>query len=237
MQYQNLSWDTEFFGFGVARISESSLSDSELSALLMELKINGVRLVYWPSTRMIDELIVSQYSGFLADIKHTFVVDFGALNYEKFTSTKNVEPYRETMSIRDLENLATQSSEYSRFSVDKKISRMKLAELYNIWIKRSLKKEIAEEVLVIRDCDRTTGMITLGNKNGRGDIGLIAVHNNYRGKQYGEKLVRASQLWFRSNGYQVGQVVTQGANIPACNLYRKCDYTVETVEYFYHFWL
>ena len=74
-------------------------------------------------------------------------------------------------------------------------------------------------------------------KNKVRDIGLIAVNRNYRGKRFGEMLVRHAQYWFINNGYNIGQVVTQGTNIPACNLYKKCGYSVEKVEYFYHFWL
>ena len=80
-------------------------------------------------------------------------------------------------------------------------------------------------------------MVTLGEKNLRGDIGLIAVHPDHRGKKMGENLVYAAQTWFRSHGYTEGQVVTQGRNNAACNLYTKCGYVVEKEEYFYHIWL
>ena len=80
-------------------------------------------------------------------------------------------------------------------------------------------------------------MVTLGNKNGKGDIGLLAVGADYRGRNYGRILVQAAQKWFLTNGYQEGQVITQGDNYPAYHLYEKCGYSVEKVEYFYHFWL
>ena len=237
MQYQMLDWDTDFFGVKVARINELSLNQNHLSEFFSELKTKGVNLIYWPSSQEIEEVIVKRYNGILADKKTIFAVDLGSLNFEKFISTDIVEPFTQSMSVSDLQDLAIQSGEYSRFSVDEKIPREKFVGLYNIWINRSLSKEIAEEVLVIRDGKRVAGMVTLGNKNGRGDIGLIAVDGNYRGKQYGEKLVRAAQGWFVKNGYEFGQVVTQGTNVPACNLYKKCDYSIEKVEYFYHFWL
>jgi len=236
MQYQILDWDTDFFGVTVARITEPDLNEQELSEILSELKGKGVDLVYWPSSRKIEEVLVKQYGGILADKKTTFAIDLGSLNYEKCISTDIVEAFTQSMRISDIQDLAIQSGEYSRFVVDEKIPREKFVGLYNIWINRSLSKEIAEEVLVIRDGKRVVGMVTLGNKNGRGDIGLVAVDRNYRGKQYGQKLVHASQRWFIDSGYEFGQVVTQAANIPACNLYKKCGYSVEAVEYFYHFW-
>jgi dTDP-4-amino-4,6-dideoxy-D-galactose acyltransferase len=85
--------------------------------------------------------------------------------------------------------------------------------------------------------DRATGMITCGNKKGRGDIGLLAVDASQRGQGLGAKLVRGAQRWFVQNGFGVGQVVTQGSNRAACELYARCGYRVESVEYFYHIWL
>jgi dTDP-4-amino-4,6-dideoxy-D-galactose acyltransferase len=80
-------------------------------------------------------------------------------------------------------------------------------------------------------------MVTLGEKEKRADIGLIAVNTNYRGKKIGETLVRASQMWSIEQGYKFAQVVTQGSNAAACSLYKKCGYALEKVEFFYHFWL
>lgn len=237
MQYQILEWDTVFFGITVARINEPDLDDLELSEILSELKTKDVSLVYYPSSRELEDIIVSLYGGILVDRKTTFTTDFKHLNYDEYISTDIVEPFTSLMSIQEIESLSIQSGEYSRFVVDKRISREKFVSLYNIWINRSLQKEIAEEVLVIRDSERIVGMVTLENQNGRGDIGLIAVDRDYRGKQYGLKLVHAAQHWFIKNRYQFGQVVTQGANVPACNLYKKCGYSVESIEYLYHFWL
>jgi len=214
MQYQILDWDTDFFGVTVARINEPILNEIKLSDILLELKAEGVTLVYWPSSQKFEKEIVKRLGGILADNKTTFSMGFRSLNIEDCVSTDIVEVYNESMPIKDIEDLAIQSGEYSRFAVDQNIPLEKFVALYNIWIKRSLRKEIAEEVLVIREDKRVVGMVTLGNKNGRGDIGLIAVDRNYRGKQYGEKLVRAAQRWFVKHGYEFGQVVTQGMNTP-----------------------
>lgn len=236
MQYQMLDWDTNFFGMAVARITEPDLNEQELSDTLAELKAKGVALAYWPSIRECGKDAIKQFGGNLADNKTTFAMDFRALSFGEVVSTDIVESYTQSMPLKEIEDLAIQSGEYSRFAVDRNIPRDKFVALYSLWINRSLRKEIAEEVLVIREGERVVGLVTLGDKNGRGDIGLIAVDRNYRGKKYGEKLVRAAQRWFVKNGYEFGQVVTQGMNLPACNLYKKCGYSVENVEYFYHFW-
>jgi dTDP-4-amino-4,6-dideoxy-D-galactose acyltransferase len=237
MPYQMLDWDSELLNLAVARIDDPAINAQELLVSLSELKQKHVRLVYWSSDKECNDEILKRFSGILADRKTTFVIDLRTVDFSLCVPFDDVEPYTPGMPISDIHDLAIQSGEHSRFAVDPNIPRDRFIALYNIWMTRSLGKEIAGEVLVIREGNRVVGMVTLGEKKGRGDIGLIAVDRNSRGKKYGEKLVRASQQWFVKHGYEFGQVVTQGTNISACNLYRKCGYSVEKVEYFYHFWL
>ena len=224
-------------GVSVAQITESIIQPQQLLEILFELKAKGARLVYWAAKQECKNNIVKKFGGTLVDHKTTFVANFKTVKYDTFNFPDIVEPYTTSMPMLDIEDLAIQSGKFSRFAVDQNIPQEKFMALYKIWIQHSLRKEIAEEILIIREGDRVVGMITLGNKNGRGDIGLVAVDENSRRKRYGEILVRAAQQWFLKNGYEFGQVVTQGMNIPACNLYKKCGYSVESVDFFYHFWL
>lgn len=237
MQYQILEWDSDFFRIKVAQITPPNLSQHKLAAIISELKKQDVKLVYWSSGQECNNDAVSKLCGSLVDRKTTFAIDFSSLDLKNIITTDMVEPFTDSMPVEALESLAIQSGEYSRFAIDSNLPKEKFFALYKTWINRSLRKEIANEVLVIRDADQIAGMVTLGEKNKRGDIGLIAVHKDFRGRKYGEKLVRAAQRWFITNGFEFGQVVTQGQNIAACNLYKKCGYSVEQIEYFYHFWL
>ena len=235
MKYQILNWDTEFFGIKIAKITESNLDKLELENVLSDLKKEGVKLVYWAADKKYD-YITKLFEGRLVDIKTTFAIDFESLNLNNDYSTI-IEAYSSDMNTSELEDLAIQSGEHSRFAVDPNFKREKFVSLYKEWIKKSISGEIAKEVFVIRESNKIVGMITLDEKNGKGNIGLLAVDKSSRGKKYGENLVRATQLWFRENGYTIGQVVTQGKNIAACNFYKKCGYSVDKIEYFYHFWL
>lgn len=237
MQHEILNWDSEFLGITVARINKPDLSEHKLSDILYELMKDGVNLVYWLSNRKLEDNIIKQFNGNLVDKKTTFSINFRVQNIDNLLPSDRVKPYTSLMSINDVICLAIQSGEYSRFSVDQNIPRERFEALYNRWIQRSINKEIAEEVLVIQNNNRIAGVITLGNKNGRADIGLLAVDKNHRGKKYGEMLICAAQHWFVKKGYEFGQVETQGTNIPACNIYKKQGYTIEKEEYFYHFWL
>jgi dTDP-4-amino-4,6-dideoxy-D-galactose acyltransferase len=235
--YQLLVWDTRFFGVTVAKILSLSLKQEEIREILVDMGRNGVKLAYWQSNKKIVDNKAKTLGAQFVNRRALFEVDFQSLNPGKFISTDTVERYTSSMSVVELEALAIQSGEYSRFSVDPNVPRDKFENLYKIWIRNSLNKESANEVLVIREGKSIVGMVTLGERNGKGDIGLIAVDSNYRGRKFGEKLVRAAQDWFIRNNYRSGQVITQIENIPACNLYKKCGYSITEVVYCYHFWL
>lgn len=236
MQYQILEWDSDFFGIKIARILNPSLTAQELSIILSRLKHQRVRLVYWPSDQQHDYSVIMNLQGNHVDTKTTFYINFRDLKeLDRSITSDIVESYSENMPVEEIEKLAIESGEYSRFAVDPNFSRANFTDLYKLWINKCLRKEMALEVLVIRDGNHIVGMVTIGEKRGRGNIGLIAVHRQYRSKHYSKKLVLAAHKWFVENGYNDGQVVTQMQNIPACNLYKKLGYTVEKLEYFYHF--
>lgn len=236
MKYQLLTWDSDFFGIKVAKINQATLQQEDLAKLLSQMKNEKIDLIYWPTAKEQKSVpILQRYSGALVDQKVTFVIPLQ--ESASSSATKSiVEVYTESMPFNDLESLAVQSGSFSRFSIDKHISNEKFEELYKIWIKRSLQKEIAEQVLVIREERQVVGMITVTKKNKRGEIGLLAVDKNSRGKKYGQLLIKAAQKWFIQQGITTGQVVTQGMNYPACALYQKCGYGLEKTEYYYHFW-
>jgi len=237
MRFAVLDWDTAFFGVKIARIDSPLLTTSQLAETLSELKGSAVELVYWPSARECNFAEMKRLGGYLLDTKTTFLVDPRADGPKGPVLAEGVELYAKSMPLSDLEALAVQGGEHSRFARDPRVPREKFVALYKSWIGRSVAKEIAREVLVIREGDRVVGMVTLGERDGRGEIGLIAVDTNSRGRGYGRKLVHAAQRWFANEQLVLGQVVTQGKNLEACSLYASCGYSVEKVEYFYHFWL
>jgi len=136
-----------------------------------------------------------------------------------------------------LEHLAVEAGIYSRFRVDPRIPKEKCADLYSRWIRNSTNRQLADAVLVARQSGKIVGMVTVGVKNGAGDIGLIATDASVRGNKLGSALVLAAQEWARKRGLKRAQVVTQGENTAACKLYEKCGYRAARTENFYHFWI
>ena len=235
MDYQLLTWDTEFFETKTGRIIPTSLQENQLASILAEMRQKGFQLVYWASDLQYA-YDFQPYSGILVDKKTTFEINLDNINLDNIPLPKT-EPYSSSLPFSQLEKLAVQSGAFSRFALDNRFPHEKFTALYKTWIRKSVSGEMANEVLVIRQHDHIAGMVTLSNKNGIGDIGLIAVDKKFRGRKFGQQLIWDAQRWFILHGCHTAQVVTQGDNLPACRLYEKCGYHDIKIEFYYHFWL
>lgn len=235
MDYQLLTWDTDFFGIKTGKIIPASLDEDQIASILTVMRREGFYLVYWAADHLC-EFDNKKNSGQLVDKKTSYQIDLQDIYPENLPLPKT-EPHRNSLPISQLEELAVQSGLFSRFARDKRFPRAKFIALYKTWIRKSISGEMADEVLVIREIDRIVGMVTLSKKNSRGNIGLIAVDEEFRGRKLGQQLVWDAFRWFIEQDCKTARVVTQGDNLPACRLYEKCGYQKILIEFFYHFWL
>lgn len=229
-----LEWDTEFFGFRVGRISGPVIEDAQVEHIQSLVQQRESKLTYLSSAVPLPESIhhIHGLDISLVDRKTTYVkkVDSGAYSSWSIASLQ-AEDANETLL-----QLAIQSGVYSRFNVDQRISQERFEELYRRWMINSLNRTIAKDVLVVRVEQDIAGFVTIGEKNQRADIGIIAVDGVFRGQGLGRSLMKAAEHWAHQWGYDTIQVVTQGENIPACQLYESCGYQVDSIEFFYHIW-
>lgn len=227
-----LEWDTEHLGIPTAKIT------SITPEILAEAKQAGIKLIYFVASQEneSDILLAKKLGGILVDHKITYLIDL-ALKKNMVPTDPWVQSYSETKPSNDLIHLAYESGNYSRFRNDPKLTETQFKNIYKTWITNSVNHSIADDVLVISEHNKLLGMVTVGEKNGRGDIGLLAVAESARGKNIGTTLVHAAQHYFIQKNYSQSQVVTQQENIPACKLYEKCGYEIEKIEYFFHFWV
>jgi dTDP-4-amino-4,6-dideoxy-D-galactose acyltransferase len=235
MDYKYLPWDSEFFDRKTGIILPPVLDTNHLASLLSEMRTAGYILVYWSADRICDSDL-DPLGGKLVDKKTTFGIDLEKVDLKKIPPP-NTQPFTSGMPISRLEDLALASGEYSRFTVDPKFSYREFASLYRTWMQKSISGELADDILVITHENEIAGMVTLSEKDQVGSIGLIAVDANFRGKKYGQQLVYDALRWFLGKGCRAAQVVTQGDNLPACKLYKKCGYDVLSTTFYYHFWL
>jgi dTDP-4-amino-4,6-dideoxy-D-galactose acyltransferase len=231
--YTDKLWDTDYFGFKVAEIT-GSYSFSEMMHLLKFLKEHNYKLTYWKIDSADSQSIhtAQKHAIYKADERLIFLCNTAAIGYNKVSTEKYSGAANE-----QLIDLAIKSGTYSRFNTDKNFPVGLFENMYTIWIKKAASKQMAKEIFVARDKEKLKGMITVNSENTTAEIGLIAVHEDYRKTGIGKELVHTAQQWAKDNGYSTLQVITQQANVPACKLYTACGFTVLNTEIIYHIWL
>lgn len=229
MAFEILPWDSDFFKFKVARIREH-IDLTNNKSVLKDLFENGINLAYYSSPDQLPIFDNNFYTILLVDKKVT---------YSKRVNNQqpgiNIESYNKHYPEEKLVKLAISSGVYSRFNTDERIGRQNFETLYTQWISKSVSKEIADEVLVYKENNNLQGFVTIGKKDNKADIGIIAVDPSSRGKGIGKALMFAAENFYYNKSDTI-QVVTQGDNLPACKLYESCGYAVDKTEYFYHLW-
>ncbi|MCS7075807.1 MAG: GNAT family N-acetyltransferase [Bacteroidia bacterium] len=229
-----LSWDSDFFGYKVGQVllhKEASFSEKWIDTARKE----GYKLLYIRcDSDNAQEIQIEHTGATLVDEKVTFCqrIPEGTFEY-----TSSVVLYEEESPTPDILQLALDSGIYSRFKVDKNFKNNEFERLYEVWIKNSTQKKIAKHVIIYQKEGRAVGLLTLGEKNNRADIGILAVNAQYRGEGIGKQLVQKSFELSLQMGHTYLQVVTQKANQNACRFYEKVGFSVDSIEHIYHLWL
>jgi dTDP-4-amino-4,6-dideoxy-D-galactose acyltransferase len=231
LKVERLEWDSSFLGINVGKVSLNPHQDfNQLTAP------NDFDLVYFfvhPDDSYNNTSLTAS-GALLVDEKITFVKNVSSQQ----ANEKNVVSYARTYDQSDQEviRIGLQSGNYSRFKRDPNFNEAHFKRLYTIWMDNSIDRKIAEEVFVYKEENKIFGVVTVGEKNGRGDIGILAVDESARGKKVGMKLVSHTESYCANKNFSELQVVTQKANTGACHFYEKCGFIIDNIINIYHLW-
>lgn len=231
-----LEWDSNLFGYQVASLDIPNNDELESFYLKQSLHDNRISLLYIftdPSDNN-NMKIIEALGAYKVDERQLFYKDKILKDSEIIP---DIEPYKYEYVNRNLYSLTLQSGEFSRFNIDKHFRNNEYIKLYSKWIERSVKKEIANEILVYLNSSEEYGMITLNVKAEIGTIGLFAVDKAIRGKSIGKKLIKSAERYFLDHGVKEIYVTTQGDNISACQFYKSCGFKIKNRKNVYHLWL
>lgn len=238
-----LDWDSERFGFAVARV-RPAMPVSDLRRAVERMRVRGVILAYY-STRETSRLEDREGADLGASLIDTRVTLVRPVTSQDVTSADplsrrtdfTIESYQRQEPEAGLIELAREAGAFSRFRVDRRIDIAVFHAIYDAWLTRSIRREIADDVYVARAGSRPVGLLTIGIAGERGTIGLLSVHESARGRGLGRQLADLAFAWSAARGLSNTQVVTQLANGPAVRLYEAAGYLLESREPTYHLWL
>lgn len=246
---KRLDWESGHFGLSAAQVVDGELAEAALAEALHLARRQGVQLAVWPAhgDRELSEQFLHAFHGALVDRKLTYT---RSLTTNAFDMQLPEQPglpvveFSAAVPSVPLVELALAAGGFSRFRIDAMIPHDKFASMYRLWIERSVKRELADVVLVapLHQCDVSTeaplaAMVTISQTAEQATIGLIAVASAARGQGVGSTLMRAAHHWMREHGANEARVVTQRVNLPACRLYERSGYQISNVQTYYHFWL
>ena len=234
-----LTWDSEFFGCRVARVTGSTLTAAavpELMSWCQNTSIDCMYLLADPSCPLTPR--VASDSGFrLVDVRVTLSQEVdGSVTPAPGGRQRQVVRVWQESDVVTLRGLARTSHRDSRFYFDGHFDRQLCDLLFETWIERSC-RGWARTVLVGVVDGEVAGYLTCHvDDPARGRIGLIAVAPAYRGVGLGRLLISSARAWFVASGCRVVDVVTQGRNVAAQRLYQACGFRTSALDLWFHWW-
>ena len=230
-----LAWDSQFLGFGVGRVVLPPGAAGGLAQLRAQARAQGLRLLYL----LLDPAdapgaaAVQRAGGRLVDRK---VVLQRPVAGPPPACPPAVQPAGPCGP--DLEELAWQSGEYSRFRRDPGFAPGVFERLYSQWLRASLAGELARAVWACHAPDgRPTGLLTLQPAGEVATIGLLGVRAGARGQGRGQALLQAARHSARQWHCTQLRVTTQLDNDRACRFYAAAGFVPVHCEHVFHLWL
>jgi dTDP-4-amino-4,6-dideoxy-D-galactose acyltransferase len=229
MELKMLDWDSTFFEkkiFSVHLNNEDNIEDVEV---LLQNENADLAYVFIPVSSGVSKKVADHSNIVLFDHKVTYKMNLSGKDFQTVENVVETDVFPDA----DFITLAISSGIYSRFSLDPALNH-KFEELYELWLRNSLNKKLADKVFVTKSNDFITCFITCKIKNEVGNIGLIATHENHRGKFLGRNLINHVHNWYLQNNIKVSEVVTQKANKIACAFYENYGFQISKEELVYH---
>lgn len=230
MEIIPLDWDSVFFQLRIAKavvVLEEEVDELAKRARQLRKRFDLIYIFSEPGIEIPFEQAV------LVDKKAIFTLsDPGC--YETDSHIKSWEP---SEGAERLVPLALVSGKYSRFRLDSRLPAGSYERLYTRWIEQSVRKAIATEVFCYMIDGHPRGLLTLDRRDDRNVIGLVAVDEECQHQGIGRALVRHAVSYVHPYQGKHLSVATQLDNDPACRLYSKCGFSLESVTKIWHWWL
>jgi dTDP-4-amino-4,6-dideoxy-D-galactose acyltransferase len=231
-----LDWDSEFFGRRIATFTEAPVDRATFERAIDWCRAERVACVYLRSD--VENLAtrrLAEDQGFrLVDLRVTYGLELDAA--PRAAVPANVRLARKD-DVPDLRALAAASHTNTRFWSDERFPRERCAALYETWIEKSI-EGYADVVFVGENEGRVAGYFTCSLKpDGRGEVGLVAVAPEARGRGLARALTDRAIDWFRESRCSRVVVATQGSNVPGRRLYENMGFRSVALELWHHGWL
>ncbi len=232
--YKILDWDTDFFGFKVAKVYKNFITEINYASFMLALKEKRVEFAQYTSETELTSKITNNPYYFVKLVVSRVPIIKKMENIYDFH--ENIEYYDKDYPERELIELAQLAGSKGRFGNDDNISRQKYYELFKNWIINSVNKKLATDVLVYRLEGKIIGFITIKAEGKLGFSPLLAVDPEHEGKGISFALMRAGETALVGHGCKSVMSGTQDLNKTALKVFERYGFKFQKTEYIYHLW-
>jgi GNAT superfamily N-acetyltransferase len=225
---KKLEWDSTFFGKKIGEL-RGYPSFTNISPIIEKAKKQGYQYILYRLKSQKTPLIqlLESYGFYLTDIGITWEIKNDQFTYgEKKADQRMVNSVRVATEkdIPMLKKMITSLFLESRFYSDPFFSKKDADRLYQAWIENSVRKQTANIVYIIPE----VGFIACKKASAKsGEIKLIGIKEDFRGKGIGKILLWVSFKWFEKQRIRVIKARTQLKNLPAMNFYARSCFSMK----------
>ncbi len=238
MKFTDLDWDSNFFRKRIGKIDVGP-GDNESDIPTIISAHPNIELFYiFDSADRQLKFCETNAGCRLVDSKVMYQLTLkDAIQSEAHYDSKvKLEEYSLSDTSAELENLAYQSGEFSRFKTDPSFQAKDFFRLYKEWIDGSVSKRLADKIYIATSNNKIVGMVTVKFNQQDAHIGLIAVQKDFRGMNVGTQLLEHVKKESRQRNILYIFVPTQKQNESACKFYERNGFVIHNVTHIYHYW-
>ena len=231
-----LPWDSEFFGRRIAKVLRASLTEEEVQRLDAWCRQEQIDCLYFLSSATGGpELLPVENNGFhLVDLRVTLSAKLDQLPLP--SSQSEAICLATEAEIPNLRAIAAHNHLDSRFYADPHFERSKCDELYAIWIENSIKNP-NQKVFTYKPEGKALGYVSsYHDELGNAVIGLVGIAKECQGQGIATQLTQECLRVMQAEGCTQVEVVTQGRNTKAIQLYEKSGFRLKSIQTWFHKW-
>jgi GNAT superfamily N-acetyltransferase len=233
-----LEWDSEHFGFPIARVAGETLTPHRAEAIDDWCIDQGIRCLYFLADADDAETarVAAGHGYRVVDLRITVRHSMEGLDQLPVSPLVTVREADED-ELGYLRQLATRSHRASRFYFDGGFPRERCDQLYEAWVERGFRDPDRTLLVAVVDREPAGYMVfaPLGpDREGRGELG--AVDEGRRGKGVGTALHVAMLRTLASRGATSHRGVLSARNVAVIRLHERLGFLTEKVEVWHHKW-
>jgi dTDP-4-amino-4,6-dideoxy-D-galactose acyltransferase len=223
-----LTWDSAFFGRRIGVLTGELSSIDAVSAELDGAAATFEYVICRPPVDDAAAVRTLERAGFyLTDVGVTWASEVDAY----LRRAAPVAPDRARLAVAsDVPRLSAEATTLfrrSRFYHDPFFSADEADRLHAAWLANSVSGQAADAVWIIPDSGFVTCKLT---KDGGGEVALIGVWQESRGRGAGRALMTVAIAWFAERGVSAVRVKTQVKNLGAMNFYHRLGFDLYAMD-------